>query len=58
MLVVTVGWTVVVHQLTPGQQLLLDHNPDLETAPQTILAALGASPASDPAAEGLRPVEP
>ncbi|MFD5506461.1 CATRA system-associated protein [Streptomyces sp. NPDC127051] len=49
-LVVKVEWTVVVHQLTPGQQLLLDHSPHLEASPHTILAALGASPASDPAA--------
>ncbi|MFD0342187.1 CATRA system-associated protein [Streptomyces sp. NPDC127117] len=48
-LVVKVDWTVVVHQLTPGQQLLLDHNPDLEATPHTILAALGASPAGNPA---------
>lgn len=48
-LIVKVDWTVVVHQLTPGQRLLLDHNPDLEATPHTILAALGASPASDPA---------
>lgn len=41
-LVVKVDWTVVVHQLTPGQRLLLDHNPDLESAPHAILAALGA----------------
>jgi hypothetical protein len=48
-LVVKVDWTVVVHQLTPGQRLLLDHNPDLEASPHTILAALGAFPASNPA---------
>lgn len=41
-LVVKVEWTVVVHQLTPGQRLLLDHNPSLESAPHSILAALGA----------------
>jgi hypothetical protein len=41
-LVVKVEWTVVVHQLTPGQRLLLDHNPELESAPHAILAALGA----------------
>ncbi len=41
-LVVKVEWTVVVHQLTPGQRLLLDHNPGLESAPHSILAALGA----------------
>jgi hypothetical protein len=42
LLVVKVDWTVVVHQLTPGQRLLLDHNPDLESAPHSILATLGA----------------
>jgi hypothetical protein len=41
-LIVKVEWTVVVHQLTPGQRLLLDHNPELEYAPHSILAALGA----------------
>lgn len=41
-LVVKVDWTVVVHQLTPGQRLLLDHNPNLESEPHAILAALGA----------------
>jgi hypothetical protein len=41
-LVVKVDWTVVVHQLTPGQRLLLDHNPNLESEPHAILASLGA----------------
>lgn len=49
-LVVKVEWTVVVHQLTPGQQLLLDHNPHLETTPHNILAALGATPGNDSSA--------
>jgi len=41
-LVVKVDWRIVVHQLTPGQRLLLDHNPDLESAPHSILATLRA----------------
>jgi hypothetical protein len=41
LLIVKVDWTVVVHQLTPRQQLVLDHSPGLETVPHQILHALG-----------------
>jgi hypothetical protein len=40
-LVVKTDWMVVVHQLTPRQQLVLDHLPGLETAPHLILHELG-----------------
>lgn len=45
LLIVKVDWTVVVHQLTPRQQLVLDHSPGLETVPHQILHALGLPPA-------------
>jgi hypothetical protein len=45
LLIVKVDWTVVVHQLTPRQQLVLDHSPGLETVPHEILHALGLPPA-------------
>jgi DNA-binding response OmpR family regulator len=40
LLIVKVDWTVAVHQLTAAQQLLLDHQPQLLTSPELILAAL------------------
>jgi hypothetical protein len=60
LLIVKIDWTVMVHQLTPGQQLLLDHNPDLETAPHTILAALGvlSGGATDGAPVAVPPPSP
>lgn len=45
LLIVKVDWTVVVHQLTPRQQLVLDHSPGLETVPHQILHILGLPPA-------------
>jgi hypothetical protein len=39
-LIVKTDWMVVVHQLTPRQQLVLDHRPSLETAPHLILHEL------------------
>jgi len=47
MLIVKTDWTVVIHQLTPRQQLVLDHSPSLETAPHHILHALGL-PSAEP----------
>jgi hypothetical protein len=41
LLIVKVDWVVAVHQLTQRQQLMLDHAPDLESAPHQILKALG-----------------
>jgi hypothetical protein len=41
LLIVKVDWTVAVHQLTPRQQLVLDHAPYLVAAPDKILEALG-----------------
>jgi hypothetical protein len=40
-LVVKVDWVVAVHQLTPSQQLALNHSPQLVAAPHEILHALG-----------------
>lgn len=40
LLIVKVDWTVVVHQLTARQQLVLDHSPGLETDPRQLLHAL------------------
>lgn len=40
-LVVKVDWTLVVTQLTPQQQLKLNHSPQLATEPQQILDILG-----------------
>jgi hypothetical protein len=51
-LVVKVDWTVVVTQLTPQQQLMLNHSPQLATAPQKILYLLGL-PAAESAQEFL-----
>ena len=44
-LIVKDGDHVSVQQLTAGQQLILDHQPDLLRAPQQILEAIGATPA-------------
>jgi hypothetical protein len=43
LLIVKLGSTVVVHQLTATQQLVLDHQPELAYAPRKILDALGVS---------------
>jgi CATRA-Associated Small Protein len=52
-LVVKVDWVLVVHQLTPRQQLMLDHSPQLAAAPHEILHALGLHAAeSGPAIPG------
>lgn len=40
LLVVKVDWVVIVHQLTPEQQLNLAHQPQLAQSPHDILAAL------------------
>jgi hypothetical protein len=45
LLIVKIDWTLVVHQLTARQQLVLDHSPDLEAAPHQILQALGLAAA-------------
>lgn len=50
LLIVKVDWVVAVHQLTPRQQLALDHAPDLESAPHQVLKALGIAGA-DPLPE-------
>jgi hypothetical protein len=50
LLIVKVDWVVAVHQLTPRQQLALDHAPDLESAPHQVLKALGIAGA-DPIPE-------
>lgn len=44
-LIVKTDWTVVVHQLTARQQLVLDHSPGLEAAPHQILHSLALAPA-------------
>jgi CATRA-associated small protein len=41
LLIVTADWVVAVHQLTPRQQLMLDHAPHLESEPHQVLKALG-----------------
>ncbi|MGW4525762.1 hypothetical protein [Amycolatopsis sp. NPDC004378] len=43
LLIVKVDGSLVVHQLTPAQQLTLDRNPDLARLPHDILPALGLS---------------
>jgi transcriptional regulator with XRE-family HTH domain len=40
LLIVKVDWIVAVHQLTPAQQLRLDHQPQLAQSPHDILSAL------------------
>ncbi|HEY6424915.1 MAG TPA: SPFH domain-containing protein [Pseudonocardiaceae bacterium] len=40
LLIVKVDWIVGVHQLTPAQQLQLDHQPQLAQSPHDILSAL------------------
>lgn len=49
-LIVKVDWVVTVSQLTPAQQFLLNHNPDLARSPQQILAALKAEDGDQPPA--------
>ena len=44
MLVVKVEWRLAVYHLTPAQQFLLDHKPELATSPENIARALGAQP--------------
>jgi hypothetical protein len=56
LLIVKADWVVAVHQLTPRQQLMLDHAPDLETAPHQVLKALGIAGAeSGSAIQGAAP---
>ncbi|MET8847477.1 hypothetical protein [Amycolatopsis sp. NPDC004625] len=43
LLIVKVDGVLVVHQLTPAQQLTLDRNPDLARLPSSVLPALGLS---------------
>jgi hypothetical protein len=40
LLIVKVDWVVSIHQLTAAQQLHLDHQPNLATAPHKVLQAL------------------
>ena len=47
LLIVKSGGTVLVRQLTAQQQLILDHSPDLFTAPDRILQALSPSAGAD-----------
>jgi hypothetical protein len=46
LLIVKMGSTLVVHQLTPAQQLQLDHQPQLAQRPHDILSALELQPSS------------
>jgi hypothetical protein len=53
LLIVKVDWVVTVHQLTPRQQLILDHSPNLQANPRQILEILAPGtpeigPASPP----------
>jgi len=50
-LIVKVDWVVTVNQLTAAQQAMLDHRPDLASAPGDILMALKL-PSADQAREG------
>lgn len=44
LLIVKIDSTLVVHQLTPAQQLQLDHQPQLAQSPHQILSALEIRP--------------
>jgi hypothetical protein len=44
LLIVKIDSSLVVHQLTPTQQLQLDHQPQLAQSPHEILSALGIRP--------------
>jgi hypothetical protein len=57
-LIVKTDWTVVVHQLTPRQQLVLDHRPSLEAAPHLILHELALPPGEGLDATGGSPGRP
>jgi hypothetical protein len=46
LLIVKIDSTLVVHQLTPAQQLQLDHQPQLAWSPHQILSALEIRPGS------------
>jgi hypothetical protein len=46
LLIVKMDSTLVVHQLTPAQQLKLDHQPQLAQSPRDILSALELPPGS------------
>ncbi len=58
LLIVKVDWIVAVHQLTPKQQLQLDHQPELAQSPHDILSALerrtGSSTSSAEVVDGAR----
>ncbi|MFN2496161.1 MAG: hypothetical protein ABR608_09690 [Pseudonocardiaceae bacterium] len=58
LLIVKVDWIVAVHQLTPAQQLQLDHQPQLAQSPHDILFALerrtGSATPSDAAVDRTR----
>jgi hypothetical protein len=54
LLIVKMDSTLVVHQLTPTQQLKLDHQPQLAQSPRDILSALEFRPGSSAqSAEGV-----
>jgi hypothetical protein len=54
LLIVKMDSTLVVHQLTPAQQLQLDHQPQLAQSPYDILSALELRPSSSAqSAEGV-----
>lgn len=53
LLIVKVDWIVVIHQLTPAQQLQLNHQPQLAQSPHSILSALHVGGYSMPAVEAL-----
>jgi hypothetical protein len=54
LLIVKVDWIVAIHQLTPAQQLQLDHQPQLAQSPHDILSALERRTGnSTPSAEGV-----
>jgi hypothetical protein len=54
LLIVKVDWIVAIHQLTPAQQLQLDHQPQLAQSPHDILSALERRTGnSTPSVEGV-----
>jgi hypothetical protein len=55
LLIVKTDSTLVIHQLTPAQQLRLDHQPQLAQSPRDILSALEPQPGSSTqSTEGMR----
>ncbi len=55
LLIVKTDSTLVIHQLTPAQQLRLDHQPQLAQSPRDILSALELQPGSSTrSAEGAQ----